>query len=69
MDPDRVLDDLRELARLTADADGAHRLCWTEGWARAREFLRSRLDELPVDVSIDPAATSGPAFRVMARGS
>jgi hydantoinase/carbamoylase family amidase len=55
MDPDRVLDDLRELARLTADADGAHRLCWTEGWARAREFLRSRLDELPVDVSIDPA--------------
>jgi hydantoinase/carbamoylase family amidase len=55
MDPDRVLEDLRELARLTAEADGAHRLCWTEGWARAREFLRSRLDELPVDVSIDPA--------------
>jgi hydantoinase/carbamoylase family amidase len=55
MDADRVLEDLRELARLTADADGAHRLCWTEGWAHAREFLRSRLDELPVGVSIDPA--------------
>jgi len=55
MNPDRVIEDLRELARLTGDADGAHRLCWTECWARAREFLRSRLDELPGDVSIDAA--------------
>jgi hydantoinase/carbamoylase family amidase len=52
---DRVLDDLRELARLTGGPDGARRVCWTDEWARAREFLRSQLDELPVEVSVDPA--------------
>jgi hydantoinase/carbamoylase family amidase len=52
---DRVLEDLRELARLTGGPDGARRMCWTDEWTRAREFLRSRLDELPVEVSIDAA--------------
>ena len=55
MDAGRVLDDLRELARLTGGPDGARRVCWTDEWVRAREFLRSRLDELPVEVSVDPA--------------
>jgi hydantoinase/carbamoylase family amidase len=52
---DRVLDDLRELARLTGGPEGARRVCWTDEWVRAREFLRSRLDQLPVEVSVDPA--------------
>jgi hydantoinase/carbamoylase family amidase len=52
---DRVLEDLRELARLTGGPQGARRVCWTDEWTRAREFLRSRLDELPVDVSVDAA--------------
>jgi hydantoinase/carbamoylase family amidase len=47
---DRVLEDLRELARLTGGPDGARRLCWTDEWTKAREFLRSRLDELPVEL-------------------
>jgi hydantoinase/carbamoylase family amidase len=55
MDADRVLADLRELARLTGGPDGARRVCWTDEWVRAREFLRSRLDELPVEVSVDAA--------------
>jgi hydantoinase/carbamoylase family amidase len=55
MDAGRVLDDLRELARRTGGPDGARRVCWTDEWVRAREFLRSRLDELPVEVSVDPA--------------
>ena len=55
MDADRVLADLRELARLTGGPDGARRVCWTDEWARAREFLRSRLDELPVEVEVDAA--------------
>jgi hydantoinase/carbamoylase family amidase len=55
MDTGRVLDDLRELARLTGGPDGARRVCWTDEWSRAREFLRSRLDELPVEISIDEA--------------
>jgi hydantoinase/carbamoylase family amidase len=52
---DRVLEDLRELARLTGGPDGARRVCWTDEWDRAREFLRSRLDELPVEVTVDAA--------------
>jgi hydantoinase/carbamoylase family amidase len=55
MNPDRVLADLRELARLTGGPDGARRVCWTDEWVRARDFLRSRLDELPVEVSVDEA--------------
>jgi hydantoinase/carbamoylase family amidase len=55
MDTGRVLEDLRELARLTGGPDGARRVCWTDEWSRAREFLRSRLDDLPVAISIDEA--------------
>ena len=55
MDPGRVLDDLRELADLTGGPDGARRVCWTDEWERAREFLRSRLDELPVEIEVDAA--------------
>jgi hydantoinase/carbamoylase family amidase len=52
---DRVLADLRELARLTGGPDGARRVCWTDEWTRARQFLRSRLDELPVEILLDAA--------------
>jgi hydantoinase/carbamoylase family amidase len=55
VEADRVLADLRELARLTGGPDGARRVCWTDEWTRARDFLRSRLDELPVTVTVDPA--------------
>jgi hydantoinase/carbamoylase family amidase len=55
MDADRVLADLRELADLTGGPGGARRVCWTDEWTKARDFLRSRLDELPVEVSIDQA--------------
>jgi hydantoinase/carbamoylase family amidase len=55
VEADRVLADLRELAQLTGGPDGARRVCWTDEWTRARDFLRSRLDELPVTVTVDPA--------------
>jgi hydantoinase/carbamoylase family amidase len=55
MDADRVLADLRELADLTGGPGGARRVCWTDEWTKARDFLRSRLEELPVEVSIDEA--------------
>jgi hydantoinase/carbamoylase family amidase len=52
---DRVLEDLRELARLTGGPDGARRVCWTDEWTKARDCLRSRLDELPVEIEVDAA--------------
>lgn len=55
LDPQRVIDDLKELRRRTADASGAHRVAWTETWLDARAFLRERLADLPVNVDQDEA--------------
>lgn len=55
VDPGRVVADLRELASLTADANGAQRLCWTDTWARAREWFASKLAGLPVTRKVDAA--------------
>jgi hydantoinase/carbamoylase family amidase len=52
---DRVLADLRELAARTGGPDGARRVCWTDEWVKARELLRERLAELPVEVDVDEA--------------
>jgi N-carbamoyl-L-amino-acid hydrolase len=52
---DRVLSDLRELAARTGGPDGARRVCWTDEWVKARELLRERLAELPVEVEVDEA--------------
>jgi len=55
MDADRVIADLRELAELTGGPGGARRVCWTDEWTRARELVRSRLEELPVEIETDAA--------------
>jgi N-carbamoyl-L-amino-acid hydrolase len=47
--------DLRALRELTEDERGAQRVAWTPTWARAREWLRERLEPLPVDVDVDEA--------------
>src|SRR2546425_755306 len=43
LDPRRTVDELRELQALTGDANGAQRVCWTETWVRAREWLSGEL--------------------------
>jgi hydantoinase/carbamoylase family amidase len=55
LDPSRTIAELRELHNLTGDPGGAQRVCWTEPWARARDFLRERLSELPVESEVDEA--------------
>jgi len=49
------VDELRELRELTGDEEGAQRVAWTETWETAREWLRGRLDGLPLEHTIDPA--------------
>ncbi len=51
----RMLADLRELAKLTGSERGAQRVAWTETWARAREWERGLLAEVPVTVEVDQA--------------
>ena len=46
LDPSRTVAELRELRELTGDENGAQRVAWTETWARGREWLRAKLDEI-----------------------
>ena len=55
VEPKRMLGDLRALAELTGTKRGAQRVAWTETWARAREWERGLLVELPVTVEVDEA--------------
>ena len=54
-DATRMIAELRELAQLTGDERGAQRLAWTDTWAKAREWERGLLAELPVEVDVDEA--------------
>ena len=58
IDAERVIADLRELQRRTGDSDGAQRLCWGEGWRRAREFLGELLSEIGLEPEVDEAGNA-----------
>jgi hydantoinase/carbamoylase family amidase len=58
IDAERVVADLRELARRTSDAHGAQRLCWDDGWRTARELLRELLAELDLEPEVDEAGNA-----------
>jgi hydantoinase/carbamoylase family amidase len=46
VDAGRAIANLRQLDRLTGGPEGARRVCWTDEWVRARDFLRERLAEI-----------------------
>ena len=58
IDAERVIADLRELARRTSDDAGAQRLCWGDGWRKARDFLRELLGEIGLEPEIDEAGNA-----------
>ena len=55
LDPARTVAELRELRELTGDENGAQRVAWTDTWERAREWLRGKLDGLPLGYERDQA--------------
>ena len=55
IDSARVIADLRELATRTGDDSGAQRLCWGQGWERARGYLTELLAELGIEPETDAA--------------
>jgi hydantoinase/carbamoylase family amidase len=72
--PQNVVDNLRELAALTGNAEGAQRVAWTETWAQARLWLRQKLQQLPVAIEIDEAGNTwatllGSSSRALVMGS
>ena len=55
LQPDRTVAELLELQELTGDENGAQRVAWTDTWERAREWLRGKLEGVPVEEEIDQA--------------
>ena len=55
LDPHRTVDELRELRELTGNEDGAQRVAWTETWAKARDWLRGKLDGVGAEENVDAA--------------
>ena len=55
VDSRRVVEELKELDRLTGGPEGAQRVAWTEEWANARSWLREKLDEIECEVETDEA--------------
>jgi hydantoinase/carbamoylase family amidase len=46
---------LKELRELTANAEGAQRVAWTDTWLQARKWFESKLEGLPVEHHYDAA--------------
>jgi hydantoinase/carbamoylase family amidase len=55
IDADRVIADLRELARRTSTDGGAQRVAWTQTWHDARAFLGELLEEIGATCDTDEA--------------
>jgi hydantoinase/carbamoylase family amidase len=58
LQPTRVLDDLRELDRLTGGPGGARRVAWTAGWQAARVLLEERVAAIGLALERDAAGNA-----------
>ena len=47
--------DRKELRALTGDENGAQRVAFTPTWIAARNWLKQKLSELPVEIHTDAA--------------
>ena len=55
LNPRRTVAELKELRELTGDENGAQRVAFTPAWAKARAWLRRKLEALPAEIHIDEA--------------
>ena len=53
--PARTIAELKELRELTGDENGAQRVAFTETWAKARAWLRKKLEPFCPDIRTDEA--------------
>jgi len=63
LQPQRTIEELKELRALTGDADGAQRVAWTDRWAKARAWMRDKLKQLPVEITVDEAGNQWATLR------
>ncbi|MDP9003667.1 MAG: hydantoinase/carbamoylase family amidase [Verrucomicrobiota bacterium] len=55
LDPKRTVAELKELRALTADENGAQRVAFTQTWAKARAWLRGKLEKFCPEIHTDEA--------------
>src|SRR5437762_6995671 len=55
MNPARTVAELKELRALTGDENGAQRVAFTPIWAKARKWLRSKLEDTGAEIHNDAA--------------
>jgi hydantoinase/carbamoylase family amidase len=55
LDPKRTVTELKELRELTGDENGAQRVAFTPTWAKARAWLRRKLEVLSAEIHTDEA--------------
>jgi hydantoinase/carbamoylase family amidase len=55
LNPKRTIAELKDLRELTGDTNGAQRVAFTRTWAKARAWLRRKLDELSAEIHVDEA--------------
>jgi N-carbamoyl-L-amino-acid hydrolase len=55
LNPKRTVAELKELRALTGDENGAQRVAFTPTWIAARNWLKKKLSELPVEIHTDAA--------------
>src|ERR1051326_2484095 len=58
LNPKRTIAELKELRALTGDENGAQRVAFTPTWLKAREFLRAKVAELPLEIHNDAAGNT-----------
>src|SRR3954470_14553555 len=63
LQPQRTIDELKELRALTGDAEGAQRVAFTDTWAKARAWMRAKLEQLPVEIMVDQAGNQWATLR------
>jgi N-carbamoyl-L-amino-acid hydrolase len=55
LNPRRTIAELKELRQITGDENGAQRIAFTPTWAKARAWLRRKLEQLPAEIHADEA--------------
>lgn len=55
LNPKRTVTELKELREFTGDENGAQRVAFTPTWAKARAWLRRKLEEFGPEIHADEA--------------
>ena len=58
LNPKRTVIELKELRALTGDSNGAQRVAFTPTWLKARDWLREKVNDLPLDIHNDAAGNT-----------